>query len=213
MRRLAQISAIAVLLVACSGASKSTTTTTLAVPVTVSSGWITYTDETSGFALSYPGDWEAIAIDNVAIDDLFANFENAPDLDHIAIPLQAGLADPSGGFNPNVGVAIEPLPIDITTDDYAEASRRNFAAVFASYESTEQVKTVVAGREAVLIHGSYDLSEVDPNLAGRWWMIQLVAVDGRTGWTVSCGVLDASTTEPDLELCDAVVRTFELSSS
>jgi hypothetical protein len=214
MRRFALVAAIAVLLVACSGTSSDTVTTELAAPVadTVPSDWITYTDETSGISLSYPNDWEVFTLDEAAAADLFDSLEDAvPEVANAAIVFQAGLPT-SIGFDPNVTVVVEVLPVELTVDEYVEASQVGLKQAFASYESTERVKTVVAGREVVLVPGSYDISEVDPNNnTERFWMIQLHAIDGRTGWGVTCG--DASAVEPDLEVCDAIVRTFELSSS
>jgi hypothetical protein len=214
MRRFSQVAAIAVLLVACSGTSSDTVTSELAAPVadTVPSDWITYTDETSGISLSFPNDWEVFALDEATVADLFDSLEDSvPAVASAAIVFQAGLPT-SIGFDPNVTVVVGVLPVDMTLDEYVEAGLVGFEQAFASYESTERVKTVVAGREVALVHGSYDVSDLDPNNnTERFWMIQLVAIDGRTGLTVSCG--DVSSVEPDLEVCDAIVRTFELSSS
>jgi len=218
MRRFAQVSAIAVVLVACSGTSTDTSTTGLAAPAadSVPSDWITYADETSGFSISYPNAWEIFALDEAALADLLGMLEDAvPEAGTAALPFQAGLPVSNVGFNPNTSVAVEVLPGDLTVDEYAEAGKRGLKSVFPSYEPTEHVKTVVGSRESVLVHGSYEVSDLDPNAAGRFWMIQLVTTDGRTGWTVTCGQVeaDASASEPDLEECEAVVRTFELPNS
>jgi hypothetical protein len=212
MRRFAQLATIAVLLVACSGTSDDTSTTELAAPVAeaVPSDWITYTDETSGMSLSYPDDWEAFAFDEAALADLFDSLGDAiPEVDKAAVAFLAGLPASIDVWDPHVNVFVQVLPVDLTLDEHVEANLAVFTQEYGSAESiTERVKTVVAGREVVLVH----LSFANPsNNAERLWMIQLLALDGRTGWTVTCG--NVSVVEPDLEVCDAVVRTFELSSS
>jgi hypothetical protein len=213
MRRIVQVVTVAVLLVACSGTSSDTVTTELAAPVadTVPADWITYTDETAGISLSYPNDWEAFPVDEAVVADLFSSLEDGvPEVAKRATLFQAGIPT-SLGFNPLVSVGVSALPADFTLDEYVESGLVVVKQSFASYESTEPVKTVVAGREVVLVHGSFDISEMDPTSTERLWTVVLSAGDGHTWWTVTCG--QASTVEPDLEVCDAIVRTFELSSS
>jgi hypothetical protein len=217
MRRFAQVATIAVLLVACSGTSSGTSTTEVAAPVagSVPSNGITYTDEASGVSLSYPNDWQIIAVDEGASADLLEAL-NAPEelvaaVANVAHLFRAGLPVNSG-FNPSVTVAFEAIQDGMTLDEFVDSGVRAAKQGFVSYESTEHVKTVVAGRDVVLIHSSFSASELDPNVTARVWLIQLLAVDRRTGWTVTCGLGDESIFEPDLEVCDAVVRTFELSS-
>lgn len=107
------------------------------------------------------------------------------------------------------------VPDDATVDQIVEIGLAGIEAALPSYEPTERVKTVVGGADSVLQYGSYEASDLGPNLSGRFWMIQLYTYDGRAAWTITCGIVvaDASAPEPDLKMCDAVVRTFELSSS
>jgi len=215
---IAKVSAIGLLLVACSGGGEDTPTTEFVVAVTedAPSDWMAYSDETSGFSISYPNDWEVFAADEAALAELLAGIEDAlPEINNAAVAFQAGLPLPQGGLNPNVNIAVEAIPDNIGVDEFAEMAKRGLKLALPSYVSTEQVKVVVGGRDSVLVHGSYDLSDLDPSLDGRFWMIQRATVDGPAGWTVTCGRLeaDAATGAPDLEECDAIVRTFELSTS
>jgi hypothetical protein len=192
-----------------------TVTTELSAPVadTVPSDWIMYTDEISGFSLSYPNDWEVFAVDEAAVAALLDSLGDAPlELANVARAFQAGLPTSNGDFDPQMNVVVEALPSGRTLDEFVAANARGFD-ILVSYESTESVRTVVAGREVVLVHGSFDLSEIDPTSTERLWAIQLYAIDGRTGWTVNCSLRNESAVEPDLEVCDAIVRTFEPSSS
>jgi hypothetical protein len=214
---IAQVSAIGLLLVACSGAGEDTSTTELAATVTeeAPSDWIAYSDEASGFSISYPNDWEVFAVDEAVVADLLAGIEDAlPGVNSGAVPFQAGLPVPGGAFNPNVGIGAEAIPDTASVDEFVEATKRVLELAFPSFVSTKQVKVVVGGRDLVLVHGSYELSDLDPSFDGRFWMIQGATVDGPVGWVVTCGRVeaDASTGAPDLEECDTIVRTFELSN-
>ncbi|MGI9628829.1 MAG: hypothetical protein ACR2QM_18485 [Longimicrobiales bacterium] len=216
MRSLGRISrafVIAVVLVACSGTSQNTSTTGLVADAgaDIPADWITYIDETAGFSLSYPSDWEVFALDEAATADLLAGIEDAiPGIAMAAIPFQAGFPIPAG-YDPNVTVTVEVLPSDeIGVDLYTEMNIQAIGTALPSYSVNKEIKTVVGGQEAVLVFGSYLRSEVDPSLDDRWWLIQLLTVDELAGWGVSCG--QSAAVEPDLDECEAVVRTFELSS-
>ena len=215
---IAQVSAIGLLLVACSGAGEDTSTTELAATVTedAPSDWIAYSDEASGFSISYPNDWEVFAVEEAVVAGLLAGIEDAlPGVNSVAVPFQAGLPLPGGGFNPNVGIAAEAIPDTASVDEFIEVTKRALKLALPSYVSTKQVRVVVGGRDSVLVHGSYELSDLDPSFDGRFWMIQGATADGAVGWVVTCGRVeaDASTGAPDLGECDAIVRTFELSNS
>ena len=184
-------------------------------PETVPSGWVTYSDETSGFSLSYPNEWEVFVLDETAVADLLAGLEDAnPATKSVAMPFQVGLPQSNGGFDPSVAITVEAIPDDVSSEEFSEMGKRGLGLVFPSYVSTEQVKTVVGRRDSVLVHGSHAMSELDPGLDGRYWTIQPSTTDGATGWTVTCGrvVVDPSAAAPDLEECNTIVRTFELSS-
>lgn len=213
---IAQVSAIGLLLVACSAGNTDTSRTETVVPVTqdVPSDWITYSDETAGFSISYPNDWEVFELDEAAVAEVLAGIEGAIGVSNAAIAVQAGLPIP-GGFSPNITIVIEALPTAMSVGQYTEAAKRGIGFVYSSYVSTGQVKTVVRDRDLVLVHGSYEISQLDPSFGGRFWMIQGYAVDGVTGWTVTCGRVEADASEPgpDLEECDTIVRTFELSNA
>ena len=215
---IAQVSAIGLLVVACSGTGEDTSTTELAASVTeeAPSDWIAYSDEASGFSISYPNDWEVFAVDEAVVADLLAGIEDAlPGANSVAVPFQAGLPVPGGAFNPNVSVDASAIPDTASVDELAEVTKRALKLALPSYVSTKQVKVVVGGRDSVLVYGSYELSDLGPSFDGRFWMIQGATADGPVGWLVTCGRVEAdgSTSAPDLEECDAIVRSFELSNS
>ena len=130
MRRLVGfllVSGIALLLSACSGSGTGSSTTTTATPKNVAqdvpSDWITYSEETAAFSISYPNDWEVLALDEAAVAEVIAGIEGAPEIENAAIAFQTGLPIP-GGFDPSVTVVIEALPEALSADEYAEAAKR-----------------------------------------------------------------------------------------
>lgn len=119
----------------------------------VPSDWITHSDETAGFSISYLKDWEVVALDEDAVAEVVAGLEGEPELKNAAIAFQAGLPIP-GDYDPNVTVVIEVLPEAQSTDEYVTAARRGIESTIPSYTSTEVIKSAAGDRELVLLHGS-----------------------------------------------------------
>jgi len=198
--------AIVLLLAACSDSSESTTTTE---PQPVPSGWTTYSDETAGFSISYPGEWEIVQIDEVAVAEL-----TGLDVGAVVRPLAAGLQLADNQFSPNVNVGIEVLPAEINSDEYAGLNTQAFESLLPNFTTSEQIKANVGGRDSVLLHGSFPVSDLVPGVDGYSWLVLLMTTEGSAGWSVGCTVLGSETSADaeDLETCNSVVRTFELSS-
>ncbi|MGI9578336.1 MAG: hypothetical protein ACR2OH_09070 [Microthrixaceae bacterium] len=205
---------VAVVSAACSDSEGSDDTATTVSGSEVPSGWVTHTDDASGFTLSSPGTWAVLVIDDEAVPGLLSDPDNELEEVNVANPFGAGLQMPSGWLNPSVSVTVEALPEELGVDEYVEGGRQALEELIPSYQATEQVNTVVGGREAVLVFSSYQLSELDPAEDGRAWNVELVTTDGSAGWTISCTqiVADGSAPPPDRDECNTVVRTFEIIS-
>lgn len=191
------------------------TTTTPATTTPIPSGWTAYFNESVGFSIFYPDEWEVFTLGEAATDEFFDNLGQALDvaMDPVVV-LGVGLPIRGGGFEPNVTIVVEKISAEVGLDAYVAGSKEGLSAAFPSYTSTEQVKAIVGNRDSILLPGSYDLSDLLPGVDGRWSMIQLFVTDNPAGWSVTCGTSESETSAlaMNLELCDSVVRTFELSS-
>ncbi len=184
--------------------------------VAIPSDWTTYSGETGAFSISYPGDWEVFALDEAATADFFANIDEVLGItSDPVISLSVGLPAPGGGFQPNVTVTVESIPEGLDLGQYVDGNLQGLDVVFPSYASTGRTDAVLRGVDGVLMSGSYELADLLPDVDGRWWMVQLFLTDGMVGWSVTCGTTEAATAPgaTDLDTCDSVLRTFDLSGS
>jgi len=193
----------------------ATTTTIPATTMPIPAGWTAYFNESVGFSIFYPDEWEVFTLGEAATDEFFENLGQELDvaLDPVIV-LGVGLPIRGGGFVPNVTIVVEKISAEMGLDAYVAKSNEGLSAAFPSYTSTEQVKAIVGNRDSIFLPGSYDLSDLLPGVDGRWSMIQLFVTDSPAGWSVTCGTSESETSAlaMDLELCDSVVRTFELSN-
>jgi hypothetical protein len=205
LRLSALASAVVLVLSACSTSSESTTTE----PESVPAGWTTYSDETSGFSISYPAEWEIVQVDRDAVAELVD-----VDIGTAVFPLTVGLQLPDNKWDPNVNIATEALPAKIDSDQYAAATKQALVDALPNYTLSEQTKAIVGGRDSVLLHSSFPVSDLVPGVDGYSSQVMLITTEGARGWAVSCTIIgsEASADPDDLETCNSVVRTFKLSS-
>ncbi len=195
---------VAVAISACS--SVGSTSTTAPDVSAAPADWTTYAGD--AFSIAYPNDWEVFSIDETLVDEVVGD---AGDF-RGGILMAAGLPGGDGSYSPNVNVVVEPAPVGGDLDRYVELSRRGIESLFSSYEISRSDRTTIGGRDAVVVTGSYDLSELSPGTEGRWWVIQTVALAGDTGWTVSCGASgpDEASVAGAMELCRTVTASFRI---
>lgn len=185
---------------------------------TLPAGWTTYTDEIASYSISFPGQWVLLEVDDAAVAELLGALADGSDvpLEGVATVFAAGADDASSYPDPNVNIVIEPLPSDMSADDYASLAISGAEDLLESLETTSRSRVEIGGREAIVVRSSYALSEVDPTQAEetRWWTVQLAVPDSGVGWTVSCGTAGVSVDDvgEDLDTCDDVVRSFRLLS-
>lgn len=215
-RRVLLVGASMLVVAACVGEAEPPELESLP-PATVPSDWISYTDETASFQLAYPGEWTQMEVDRAAVEEILNPLLEGSDVEvgTVAFVFGAGVPSPAtGGFDPNVNVQAESLPVEPTAEEYAAASRRGVEDIFTTWETTSQSKVRIGERDAVLAHANYELSELFPAITDgtRVWAVLLNTTDGKTGWTLTCakGGIEASEVADDLETCEAVVRSFRL---
>ena len=184
-------------------------------PETVPSDWITFTDETASFSISYPNDWEIYQTDDVATAELLEAMSDGIEIDDFAPTLlSVGLPQGFDSFDPNVLINVETLPVETTADEYSTASERVAAEIFKSFETTSETRVRVGEHDGLIVRSSVLLSEFIPEVTDeiRWWVVDLVLVDGKVAWGMTCGTaaFEASEAADRLETCEQVVRSFEL---
>ena len=206
MRRV--IGAVLVVIAVMSGAcSDSDEATGSDVPA----DWETYTDEASGFTVSYPPTWETFITDTAAVPKLEADLEAGAAMIEPVSPFGAGILSAEGGLNPGLGVVVEALPSELTVDEYVADHKRVLATFVSSYEVTEEIDTVVGNQDTVLLFATYLLTEEHPAEKGRVWSVEIVTTRGQTGWVTTCNEIafDGSAPSPDLAECEAAVQSFD----
>jgi hypothetical protein len=155
----------------------------------VPSTYTTYTDETSLFALSYPGQWEPVpdlASISANVKDNLNNLHAGLPIANASILYLAGLKTATG-YLPNATIVVEPAPSDASNlDKAANAEIRGLKQLDPNYQEISRSKIVVSGKEALLIEYKAHFSstgEVSHNLV-------LVALSGKNIWTLTCSAND-----------------------
>lgn len=199
-------------------AGSSSQSLTSSSPISIPSGWTTYTNELSGFSISYPSDWVVVSLNETALEALEGMGQEALETDAKAVPpaLSVGLPLEDGRIAPNVQIIFARIPDTASAAEMVAVTQEAMAQVFPTYARTKEIITGVGGREVGIVHGSYAMSDVSEILGavveGRWWVVQLVLPIDGVGWQVTCGTLGATAedAEEDIATCESVVRTLEI---
>ena len=168
----------------------------------------TYTDEMALFRISYPPDWEtALSIIEEAreyTEEVIRNIDEDLPVEKVSYLFFAGLPIETG-YMPNVGIAIEPLPLGVNTnDEYVEAGIQVIKSVIQDYRKFTQIKTTIDGREATIIEAEGTF----PGLP-KTHTLQMFTIQGKNGWVVSCtsSIGEFSKWEDDF---NAIVRSLRI---
>lgn len=145
--------------------------------------YITYTDETGLFSISYPPDWEPalflIGDLDKATEELLTSIEEDLPLERARTLFLAGLPT-EAGYAPNMSVLVESLPgIIWTHDQVVEAEIQAIKDVVEDYHEFSRVKTTIGGREATIV----DWEGTVP-LGLR--SLQAIILVGKVAWVVTC---------------------------
>jgi hypothetical protein len=177
--------------IGCSSSSSSSisnppkTTQAFQVPGT----YTTYTDETSLFAVSYPGQWEPVsdlASITANVKDNINNLHAGLPVANASILYLAGLKTTTG-YSPNATIVVEPAPSEVSnTDKAASAEIQGLKQLDPNYQEISRTKLVVNGKDAILIEYKAHFSstgELSHNLF-------LVVLSGKNIWTLTCSATD-----------------------
>ena len=134
VRRRAIGLAIVFTLAACGGDAEVRSTPTETPTSTASSdpSVDTRTYEGDGYSFSYPTSW----------------IPRKPATGLVEVVISAPPTARQDGILPNINVVVEPLRIELSTDEYYLASKQTVGATFAGFEFVDQGRTRIDGQPA-----------------------------------------------------------------
>ena len=180
-------------LIGCGGTAGKPTFLPLPTPTTPPD-FVTYTDESSSFRIQYPPDWDLALSEMTAIEGELSEFvEGKTDvtLEDTRVVFFAG--DTTRGFY--VNILVESLRSKMTVDEYFEVTASFLHELVPSWKTNAQSRVVVGEREAIIEDLEYDLSDLGQGDIGTRQVIQLITVEGKVAWSVSC-VFPAEASQP-----------------
>ena len=181
---------------------------------TVPPSFVPYLDETSGFSIQYPQEWELAVSRMSELEErtkaLLRSMEPGLPVGELGVLLFAGLRV-AEGFEPTVNIAVASLPFEMSAFELYTFSNQDPVDFFPGYKTLTRTSTIMGHTEAIIEDTEFDYSFFEAGAEGKVRQISLSAVNGRVGWVVTCtaSIGSAPTTEV-LETCNAVVRTFRL---
>lgn len=151
--------------------------------LTIPRHFTTYTDEVNIFSISYPPDWEP-ALSEIerleqSTEEVIRSIEWGTHGEMPSLIFAAGIPTLIG-YDPNVVISVEPSSFT-TVDAFAEASIRGIKIVAQEYREVSRTKTIIGGREAVIV----DYGFIHSNGEKYRGLNMLMLVD-RVGWTITC---------------------------
>ena len=206
----ALISGMTLVAVACGGKPNPPTLEPLPTPTTPP-GFVTFTDESKGFAISYPPEWDIVRSTmgdpNEAEQELMQSLDADLPVEQVTTGFFAGM--PAGeGYSPSANVTIERLSSETSSIEYAGAAREMMADLVEGYNVRSESRILIGDTEAHMLdsevpYSSFGLEE------GVLRSLQVVVTEGRVAWSVGCH-MEAPASDEDLRTCEAVVRSFRL---
>jgi hypothetical protein len=148
----------------------------------------TYTDEANLFSISYPSDWKtALAqIEGLeqSTEEIASSLESGTPIEKTSYIFLAGRRTATG-YEPNVIVAVEPIPAGTSThDEIVEAEVQIAKEALPDYQVLSRVKTTVDGREATILD-----AEGTPPQSVPLHYVQMITTVDKTVWVVTCAAL------------------------
>ena len=204
---------VTLLVAACGGEEQPPTFAPLTTPI-IPPDFVTFTDESSLFSISYPSNWEIttnLSQLEVEVKDIIQSMETGISFEAIRFVFNAGQYDVLGNVELYVAISVAPLPSEWSVEEYVEANIEGFKSIETGYEELRRTKTTVGDRQVIIIHSEADFSSVIPGDVERD-SLDLMLVDGKVGWGVTCGSGTGRMSAQGLETCEAVVRSFRLLS-
>jgi len=179
---------------------------------TVPPDFVAFTDESSGFAISYPRQWETAFSSMEEVDEWVKEFlktEGLGDGGGIKTLFEAGVPTWDGSLDPAVSVTAESLPVLMSPNEYHEGSLKMAKELTDLLVIHSQSRVLLGGAEAILLDYQIPFSAFAPGFEGSYRTLQIITTADKVGWTVSCGVTVSASADV-LSTCEAVVRSFRL---
>jgi hypothetical protein len=191
----------------CSQKQVSLTPTATEEPA-IPANYVTYTDESGLFSISYPPEWDVdqsrLADIEQAVKDYIKSIDSNIPVEKASILFMAG-KKVGEAYMPSVNIAVEPVPQGVhTNDQLVEAELKGVKAVVEDYVQVSRIKTTVGGREATILDHEYTLPSM-----GRFHLLQMIILTDKAAWTVTCGSFpeDFSKWEKDFQ---SIVRSLRI---
>ena len=167
---------------------------------------VKYSDELNAFSIEYPPEWEIGLSVLEEIEQGMKDFiqgEINESAESIGLIFLAGDAT----FDHAANIVVESLSSGMSIDEYYDASVELIEELVPSNETYRVSKIDVGGRQAILTESTYESSDLYPELTGLVAQTQLVFVQGKIAWVVSC---EYPADEDLAERCESIVRTIRI---
>lgn len=150
---------------ASAGNAASSETPSSETPTSASGSSVeTRTYEGDGYSFAYPASWTP----------------SQPATGLVEVLISAPPATRQDGILPNINVVLEPLRLELSTDQYYLASKQTVAGMFAGFELVDQGRTRIDGQPAWWMDYRWDSSQ-GTALRQR----QAYQVRGDTGYVIT----------------------------
>ncbi len=147
--------------------------------------FVTYDDPDGLYSISYPSDWKKdlpmLKQMEDFVKDYIADIEEGIPVEQATLLFLAGIPD-SGGYHPNVTIAIEPLPMGVVgIRTLLRAEMNGITAVVQDFQELSREKVKIGGRDAYIL----EYKGTFPGLGTVHAMV-LMTMAGENAWSVSC---------------------------
>ena len=171
--------------------------------------YITYTDESKLFSISYPSDWET-ALSRMPelrskTKEYINNLKAGIPVEQASTIFFAGRRTTTA-YDPSLSITVEPMAEGmVALDQMVESEVRGVKTVILDYRELSMEKTTIDGREATI----WDYEGTIPGQSKLHFLTMITLVD-RTTWVVGCAtsIDDFAKWENDF---NTIVRSLRIS--
>jgi hypothetical protein len=144
-------------LAACASASPEAAQPTASEPIR------TAIYEGNGYSFAYPAEWKP----------------RQPVTGYVDVVIMARPAAREGGVVPNINVVLEPLRVEVTTDEYFDASKAAVESAFHGFDLLDEGRVLIDGNAARWIEYEWESEN------GRLHQRQAYVVKGKTAYVIT----------------------------
>jgi len=160
--------------------------------------FVTFTDESNLFSISYPSDWE-VNIQKDIVNDIIRSKRDDTLMDSLEAWRIFFIAKMPGELVSTVNISVAPFSREIIVEEIDAI----WTQLGSDLEGVERV--VIGDRETIVRQWKI---VINGEVVDRF--VTLVTVDGKFGWNVNCGQSETSQIEISQELCVEIVKSFRL---